>query len=34
MALANLNNCYTCKNIKSDYNNSKFKISAPALNDT
>ena len=34
MALANLNNCYTCKNIKSEYNNSKFKISVPAWNDT
>ena len=24
---------YTCKNIKSSYNNNKFKISAPTLND-
>ena len=34
MALANLNIYYTWKNIKSEYNNNKFKISAPALNDT
>ena len=26
MALANLNICYTWKNIKSEYNNNKFKI--------
>ena len=29
MALANLSTYYTWKNIKSKYNNSKFKISAP-----
>ena len=34
MASANLNIYYTWKNIKSEYNNNKFKISAPALNDT
>ena len=34
MALANLCIYYTWKNIKSDYNNNKFKISAPAWNDT
>ena len=34
MALANLNIYYIWKNIKSEYNNNKFKISAPALNDT
>ena len=34
MDLANLNICYTWKNIKSEYNNNKFKISAPAWNDT
>ena len=28
MALANLNIYYTWKNIKSEYNNNKFKISA------
>ena len=33
MALANLSICYTCKNIKSVYNNNKFKISAPTWND-
>ena len=33
MALANLSNYYTWKNIKSVYNNSKFKISAPTWND-
>ena len=32
MALANLIICYTCKNIKSEYNNNKFKISAPTWN--
>ena len=26
--------CYTWKNIKSEYNNNKFKISAPTWNDT
>ena len=29
MALANLSVYYTWKNIKSEYNNNKFKISAP-----
>ena len=29
MALANLSIYYTWKNIKSKYNNNKFKISAP-----
>ena len=29
MALANLSMYYTRKNIKSAYNNNKFKISAP-----
>ena len=29
MALANLSICYSWKNIKSKYNNNKFKISAP-----
>ena len=33
MPLANLGIYYTWKNIKSEYNNNKFKISAPALND-
>ena len=32
MALANLNIYYTWKNIKSEYNNNKFKISAPTWN--
>ena len=32
MALANLSIYYTWKNIKSAYNNSKFKISAPTWN--
>ena len=32
MALANLSIYYTCKNIKSEYNNNKFKISAPTWN--
>ena len=31
MALANLSIYYTCKNVKSTYNNNKFKISAPIL---
>ena len=30
MALANLSIYYTSKNIKSEYNNNKFKIHAPA----
>ena len=34
MALANLIIYYTWKNIKSEYNNNKFKISAPIWNDT
>ena len=34
MALANLNIYYTWKNIKSEYNNNKFKILAPTWNDT
>ena len=32
MALANLSIYYTWKNIKSEYNNNKFKISAPTWN--
>ena len=32
MELANLSIYYTWKNIKSEYNNNKFKISAPAWN--
>ena len=34
MALANFNIYYTGKNIKSEYNNNKFKISAATWNDT
>ena len=34
MALANLSVYYTWKNIKSEYSNKKFKISAPTLNET
>ena len=34
IALGNLSTYYTWKNIKSVYNNNKFKISASALNDT
>ena len=34
MALANLSIYYTWKNIKSGYNNNKFKISAPTWNET
>ena len=34
MALANLSIYYTWKNIKSKYNNNKFRISAPTSNDT
>ena len=34
MALANLSIYYTWKNIKSEYNNNKFKILAPSWNDT
>ena len=33
MALANLSIYYKCKNIKSPYNNNKFKTSAPTWND-
>ena len=33
MALANLSIYYTLKNIKSEYNNNKFKTSAPTWND-
>ena len=34
MTFANLSIYYTWKNIKSEYNNNKFKISAPTWNDT
>ena len=34
MALANLSIYYTRKNIKTKYNNNKFKISAPTWNET
>ena len=34
MALANLSIYYTWKNIKSEYNNNKFKLLAPTWNDT
>ena len=34
MVLANLSIHYTWKNIKSEYNNNKFKISAPTWSDT
>ena len=34
MALANLSIYYTSKNIKSEYNNNKFKISAQTWNET
>ena len=33
IALSNLSIYYTQRNIKSSYNNNKFKISAPAWND-
>ena len=33
IALSNLSIYYTWKNIKSSYNNSKFKISTPTWND-
>ena len=33
MALVNLSIYYTWKNIKSEYNSNKFKISAPAWNE-
>ena len=34
MALVNLSIYYTWKNIKSEYDNNKFKISAPTWNET
>ena len=34
MALANLSICYTWKNIKTEYNNNKFKITVPTWNET
>ena len=34
MALANFSVCNTQKNIKSEYNNNEFKISAPNWNNT
>ena len=34
MTLANLSIYYTRKNIKSEYNNNKFKVSAESWNDT
>ena len=34
MALANLSIYFTWQNIKSKYNNNKFKISAPTWNNT
>ena len=34
MDLANLSIYYTWKNIKSEYNNNKFKVLAPTWNDT
>ena len=34
MALASLSIYYYWKNVKSTYNNNKFKISAPTWNDT
>ena len=34
MVLVNQSICYTQKNIKSEYKNNKFKISAPTWNDT
>ena len=34
MALANLSIYYTWKDVKSIYNNNKFKILAPTWNDT
>ena len=34
MALTNLSIYYTWKNIRSEYNNNKFKMSAPTWNDT
>ena len=34
MALVNLSIYYTWKNMKSEYNNNKFKISTPTWNET
>ena len=34
MTLGNLSIYYTWKNVKSTYNNNKFKISAPTWNET
>ena len=34
MALANLSIYYTWKNMKSEYNSNKFKVSAPTWNET
>ena len=34
MALVSLSIYYPWRNIKSEYNNNKFKISTPTLNDT
>ena len=34
MALVNLSIYYSCKNIKTESSNNKFKISAPISNDT
>ena len=34
MTLANLSVYYTWKNLKSEYNNNKFKISGPTYNNT
>ena len=34
MALTNLSIYYTLKNVKSTYNDNKFKISAPTWNET
>ena len=34
MALTNLSIYYTCKNVKSTYNNNEFEISAPTWNET
>ena len=34
MALGSLSICYTWKNVKSTYNNNKFKISAPTWKET
>ena len=33
IALSNLSICYAWKNIKSSYNNNKFKMSAPTWNE-